>query len=255
MHPRHARVVTVTTPMEAPGIHRSRCPPVTGERPRSVIADGRLDPDDRRGYFSIDRTSKLAGGRKAPPVGCPARWPGRLGRSPSGRSMPISTTTPSLPSRQAQARKASPRISTIRWDHDQLRRAADDGSSTFGFYGWPILAIHLLAQTLRSVAAPVGPLRPAVQGRPEPAAAAGRSVPRVQQEARWPEIRAFEPEARKVSAGDGSRRGSANWRKLRPRARIEMRIRAESVFKMPALPRSKNRLIYSSGSTGFASGG
>ncbi len=131
-------------PMEAPG---SRRPP--------VIADGRLDPDDRRGYFSIDRTSKLAGGRKAPPVGCPARWPGRLGRSPSGRSMPISTTTPSLPSRrtrsrQAQARKASPRISTIRWDHDQLRRAADDGSSTFGFYGWPILAILSQAVPLRS---------------------------------------------------------------------------------------------------------
>jgi hypothetical protein len=66
-------------PHEAPGIHRSRRPPVTGERPRLVIADGRLDPDDRRGY-SIDRTSKLACGRKAPPVGCPARWPGRLGR-------------------------------------------------------------------------------------------------------------------------------------------------------------------------------
>ena len=79
--PRHARAVTVTTPMEAPGIHRSRRPPVTGERPRSVIADGRLDPDDRRGYFSVDRTSKLAGG-KAPPVGCPARWLGAIAQRP-----------------------------------------------------------------------------------------------------------------------------------------------------------------------------
>jgi hypothetical protein len=127
--PRHARAVTVTTPMEAPGIHRSRRPPVTASaRGRSSPMAASIRMIGVVIFLSIGPASLRAERRR--------RWvapPGGLGRSPSGRSMPISTTTPSLPSRrtrsrQAQARKASPRISTIRWDHDQLRRAADGGA-------------------------------------------------------------------------------------------------------------------------------